>query len=424
MGAPTTYVYVDLEGTAQLAGRLWVTASKGRETATFEYDRRWLELDQRFALEPALALGPGPFHTQRGRALFGALGDAAPDHGRMLIGRAERRLAAADERRPRSLREIDYLLGVTDELRQGAVRFAASEGGAFLAEGGRETVPPLVELSRLLAASDHVLADQETDEDLRLLLAPGSSLGGARPKASVRDRDGTLLIAKFPSPADGYDVVRWEAVALALASKAGITVPEWKLETVSGRDVLLTRRFDRRGTVRIPFLSALSALGAIDGETRSYLEIADALRQHGAAVRQDLPELWRRIVFNVLISNTDDHLRNHAFLYGGPDGWRLSPAYDINPVPTDVRPRVLSTAIGAEEDFTASLALAMDVAGDFGLSAPRARAITAAVGGAVAGWRTEAARLRISTAETERMSSAFEHHDLAAALAGGPSAPG
>ncbi len=420
MSLPRAFVSIDLDGTTCSVGHLWITTARGRETSTFEYDERWLALDRRFALDPALPLGRGAFHSDHGRALFGALGDSAPDRwGRKLIARAERRRAAAEGRRPRSLHEVDYLLGVTDELRLGALRFSRTEGGAFLAESGRETVPPLVDLPRLLAASDRLLADEETDEDLRLLLAPGSSLGGARPKASVRDRDGTLLIAKFSTRTDDYNVVRWEALALSLARKAGIIVSDWRLESVSGRDVLLARRFDRSGRVRIPFLSAMSALGAVDGETRSYLEIADALRQAGAQVRNDLPALWRRVVFNVLISNTDDHLRNHAFLYAGPGGWQLSPAYDLNPVPTDIKPRVLSTAIGAEDDPTASLELAMGVAKDFGLAGREAHAIAAEVGRAVAGWREEAAHLGISAAETARMSSAFEHDDLDAALAAG-----
>lgn len=418
MTTPSAYVYVDLEGALHLVGRLWTTSAKGRETATFEYDDAWLAAPERFALEPALALGPGPFHTGAGRAIFGALGDSAPDRwGRTLIARGERRRAAAEGRRPRTLFEIDYLLGVNDEARPGALRFALTEGGPFVAEAGSNPVPPLVQLPRLLAATEHVLDEDETDEDLRLLLAPGSSLGGARPKASVRDKDGSLLIAKFPAKTDEVNVVRWEALALSLARRAGITVPDWRLESVADGDVLLVRRFDRTREMRIPFLSAFSMLGAGDREMRSYLEIADALRMHGAAVSEDLPALWRRIVFNVLISNTDDHLRNHGFLYAGPDGWRLSPAYDLNPVPVDIKPRVLSTAIGLDDDPTASLELALEVAREFTVSEEEAIATAASIGQAVAAWRDEAAALGIPPNEVERMSSAFEHDDLEAALA-------
>jgi serine/threonine-protein kinase HipA len=324
-----------------------VTSSRGRESATFEYTPEWLANEQRFALEPALELYSGPFLTRAGQALFGALGDSAPDRwGRTLIARSERRRAQAESRAPRTLREIDYLLAVNDELRQGALRFAAVEAGPYLAEGtGADSVPPLVNLPRLLAATDSVLAADESAEDLRLLLDPGASLGGARPKASVRGRDGSLLIAKFPAKTDPYNLVVWEAVALELARRSGIEVPLSQVVRVSDREVLLVNRFDRVDGSRIPFLSAMSALGASEREVHSYMEIADALRPYAAAAKEDLAALWRRIVFNVLISNTDDHLRNHAFVYVGTSGWRLSPAYDLNPVPTDIKPRMLSTSI-------------------------------------------------------------------------------
>jgi serine/threonine-protein kinase HipA len=204
-------------------------------------------------------------------------------------------------------------------------------------------------------------------------------------------------------------------VALALAKKAGIPVPAARVETVAKKPVLLLRRFDRDGKRRIPFLSAMSMLGAKDNETHSYLEIADALRQYGAAPRADMEALWRRIVFNILISNTDDHLRNHGFLYESSEGWRLSPAYDLNPVPTDIKPRILTTAIN-EDDSTASLALAMDVARYFELDAAKAREISKQVGKAVSQWRAEATRHGISKSETERMASAFEHEDMKAAV--------
>ena len=189
----------------------------------------------------------------------------------------------------------------------------------------------MIELPALLTASEHVYDEVETDEDLRLLLAPGSSLGGARPKASVRDRDGQLAIAKFPHHSDRISTVLWEAVALRLATEAGIVTAIGRIEKAAGRPVFLLRRFDREGARRRPFLSAMSMLGAADHETRSYLEIADAIQRYGATPTEDLHELWRRIVFSVLISNTDDHLRNHGFLYEGNRGWRLSPAYDLNP---------------------------------------------------------------------------------------------
>jgi serine/threonine-protein kinase HipA len=410
-------VYVDLQGTPQLVGRLWARMRKDRESATFEYDKDWLAHSERFSLEPALKLGPGPFHTPSDKPLFGAIGDSAPDRwGRVLMRRAERRRAEREGQTPRTVREIDYLLMVDDEARQGALRFAEREGGPFLAEHGPTKIPPLIELPRLLSAAEHVLSDTDSDEDLRLLLAPGSSLGGARPKASVRDRDGHLLIAKFPNKGDEVNTVLWEAVALTLAAKAGIPVPAWRLETVADRPVLLLRRFDREEGTRVPFLSAMSMLDAKDNETRSYLEFVDILRQHGAAPKEDMHALWRRIVFSILISNTDDHLRNHGFLWAGPAGWRLSPAYDLNPVPTDIKPRVLTTAIDLE-DGTASLKLALEVASYFELAADEARKIAAEVGKAVSTWRKVAAKFGVTAAEIGRMASAFEHEDSKAVVA-------
>jgi serine/threonine-protein kinase HipA len=267
----------------------------------------------------------------------------------------------------------------------------------------------------LLSATERVANEEEDDEDLRFLIVPGSSLGGARPKASVRDNDGHLALAKFPHREDDINVVLWEGVALSLASKAGIEVPDWRIEQIGGRSVILIRRFDRVESERIPFLSAMSMLGANDNEPHSYLEIADALRQYGAATKADLVELWRRIVFSVLVSNTDDHLRNHGFLYGSHEGWRLSPAYDINPVPVDIRPRVLSTSINLD-DPTASIDLAMETAEYYGLKPADAAHVAFEVAHAVSGWREEAARLGIAAREIERMASAFEHDDFKTAL--------
>ena len=409
-------VYVDLNGVPYLVGRLWARTRKNKEGATFEYDARWLEHRERFSLEPALKLGPGPFHTSADTPMFGAIGDSAPDRwGRGLMRRMERRRAEREKQTPRTLQEIDYLLQVDDEARQGALRFAEHEGGPFLREEGAKRTPPLIDLPELLSAAERVAEDKDTDEDLRLLLAPGSSLGGARPKASVRDKDGHLAIAKFPRRDDDNNAVLWESVSLVLARKAGIPVPDARIETVGNKPVLVLRRFDRRDGQRIPFLSSMSMLDARDNQTRSYMEIADALRQHGAAAKDDIRELWRRIVFNILISNTDDHLRNHGFLYEGPAGWRLSPAYDLNPVPVDIKPRILTTAIN-EDDNTASLDVAMSVAPYFELDDASARAHAGAVARAVATWRDEAARHGLSKPEIERMASAFEHADLEAGL--------
>jgi serine/threonine-protein kinase HipA len=416
-----TFVYIDLDGKPIKVGRLWSRIRKNRESATYEYDENWLKYPYRFALEPALYLGPGPFYTAPDKSMFGALGDSAPDRwGRLLMRRAERRRATKAGETPRTLREIDYLLRVDDETRQGALRFSQKEGSPFLAEHGPARIPSMIELPRLLSAVENLIDDTDSDEDLRFLLAPGSSLGGARPKASIRDHDAQLGIAKFSHKNDEMNKVLWEALALTLAAKAGITVPSWRIKTISQKPVLLLRRFDRTADGnRLPFISAMSMLDARDNEMHSYLELADALRRYGASPREDMHALWRRIVFNILISNTDDHLRNHGFLYEGPDGWRLSPAYDLNPVPTDIKPRILSTAIDLE-DSTASLVLAMEVAEYFQLNKNAANSIAEEVGKVVSAWRRQAASLGLKAVEIDRMASAFEHRDLYLALPKSP----
>ncbi len=410
------FVYVDLDGVQHLVGRLWLHNRKRVESATFRYDEEWLRNPARFPLEPALQMDAAPHHTTAGKSLFGAIGDSAPDRwGRALMMRSEARRARSAGETPRTLWEADYLLLVDDETRQGALRFSSQEGGAFVREVADHRTPPLIELPALLAASEHVYDEVETEEDLRLLLAPGSSLGGARPKASVRDRDGQLAIAKFPHHNDRIQTVLWEAVAFRLAAKAGIHTATARVVRAADRPVFLLRRFDREGATRRPFLSAMSMIGAANHETRSYLEIADAIQRYGAAPAEDLQELWRRIVFSVLISNTDDHLRNHGFLYEGNQGWRLSPAYDLNPVPVQFRPRILSTLID-EQSGDASVELALSVAEYFRLTPTQARQIAREVAKAVSQWRKAATALGIPSSETEIVASAFEHEDLAQAL--------
>ena len=410
--AEPIFVYVDLDQVPHLVGRLWMQVRKRVEAATFRYDDGWLRNPARFALEPALAMDPGPHHTSAGRSLFGAMGDSAPDRwGRALMVRSETIRARQADESPRTLWEADYLLQVDDETRQGALRFATREGGPFLRPAADRRTPPLVELPALLAASERAFEGTESEDELRLLLAPGSSLGGARPKASVRDRGGHLAIAKFPHHTDRVQAVLWEAVAYRLAASAGIRTANARVERAAGRPVLILRRFDRDGAARRPFLSAMSMLGAGDREVRSYLEMADAIQQHGAAPTEDLHELWRRILFSVLISNTDDHLRNHGFLHAGNQGWRLSPAYDLNPVPLQFRPRILSTYID-DRSGEASLDLALSVAEYFRLSPVEARQMAGEVAGAVSKWRPTARSLGVPAAELDLMASAFEHDDL------------
>ena len=404
-------VYIDLDRETVLVGRLWARERTGRETSSFVYDPSWIRRRGAFALAPSLSLTPGPHHSAKG--MLSAFSDSAPDAwGRKLMLRQERARSKKAGTAPRSLFDIDYLAGVDDRTRLGVLRFKDAGGGEFLSRNER-AVPPLIDLPKLLSATGRIERDRETDDDLLLVLAPGTSLGGARPKATVIDHNGHLLVAKFPKKDDDWPVTLWEAVLLTLAGKAGIEVPPWRLEVIAKKPVVLLTRFDRLdGDRRVPFMSAMTALDAADhSDQRSYLELVDALRQMGSQPEADAKQLWRRVVFNILVSNTDDHLRNHAFLRDAT-GWRLSPAYDMNPCPVDVRPRVHALAID-DTDPTASLDTALDVAPRYGLAVAEARAIASEVGAAVRTWRAVAKSFKLTAAQTERMSSAFDHADLA-----------
>src|SRR5579863_4624872 len=397
-------VHIDLEGRTRPVGLARSNKVRGNEAVLFEYALEWLADPDRFSIEPALALTRGGFAPPTGQSIFGSIGDSAPDTwGRRLMQRAERPLA-----------ESDYLLGVADETRLGALRFRWAGKDAFQAPL-RAGVPALVELGRLLAVTERILRDEETDEDLQLIFAPGSSLGGARPKASVIDQHGRLSFAKFPKETDDYSMETWEEIALRLAGRAGITTPSHELLQVGGKAVLLSRRFDRDRTIRIPFLSAMAMTGSKDGEHGSYPEIVDALTQHGAQAKTDAQALYRRVVFNVLISNVDDHLRNHGFLWLGKAGWSLSPVYDLNPVPTDLKARVLTTNIDLDEG-TCSIDLLEAASEYFGLGLVAARGIIKEVAVVTATWRETAKDAGAKSAEITRMASAFEHDDLKRAM--------
>lgn len=405
-------VHIDWQGNTVLVGKLWARSKGNRQTSTFEYVAEWIGRDDSFALAPDLPLSTGQFHSD---GLFNAFTDPAPDRwGRNLLARRERKAAQAEKRQPRTLLDIDYLTLVEDKNRLGALRFADTGTEEFLATSD-QPIPPLVNLGRLLSAATRIIDDKESDDDLTLLLAPGASLGGARPKAAVLDNDGQLMIAKFPSPTDDWPVPRWEAVAMDLARAAGVNVPPARLLTVLKRPIFVMGRFDRNEQgQRIPFISALTALGAADGDTRSYIELVDLIRQDGALPESDAAEIWRRMVFNILISNTDDHLRNHGYLRD-PAGWRLAPAYDLNPMPVDVKPRHHALTLN-ETDDASSIDTAYSVASYFGLKMPEAKKIAAEVGAAVLAWRDVAASHGLTSAQISRMESAFEHEDLAKAV--------
>lgn len=412
MGENRIGVYSALpgSGTPIRVGTLWSDGNRGRETARFEYDSAWIAHPQGYALEPTLPLVRGVQFTPRG--LFGSMADSAPDRwGRTLMKRAEAARARVEGVPPRRLSEADYLLRVNDEARQGALRYSLDGGASFMDNDAARAVPPLVELRRLQHAVDSTVEDNATDEDLRLLLAPGSSLGGAWPKACVRDERGRLCIAKFSRVNQEYDVVAWEAVALRLAGAAGLNVPPFRLETllVGGkrRHVLLVEKFDRGAAgERIPYISAMTMLDAGDGDRRSYLELVQGMLQHCIQPRRDLPELWRRVAFSLMVSNTDDHLRNHGFLRLQPGGWALSPLFDVNPTPPDVSPRVLTTPL-TPDGGDATRAALLECAGQFYLRAREAGEAWRQIERAVAGWRTVAAEYRIPKRERERMAAAF-----------------
>ena len=408
-------VHIDLEGQVRPLGILHRQASRRGETVTFEYDETWLGDANRFSIEPALTLTAGAFPPQAGQPIFGSIGDSAPDTwGRRLMQRAERRLAKREGRQVRTLGELHYLLGVADEARLGALRFRWRGEDVFQAPV-HEGVPALIELGRLLQITERIERDEETVEDLQLIFAPGSSLGGARPKASVIDQHGHLSIAKLPKESDDYSIETWEEIALRLAERAGIQTPVHALLHVAGKQVLLSRRFDRDNSWRIPFLSAMSMTGSRDGERGSYPELVDALTAHGAQAKEDAWQLYRRVVFNVLVSNVDDHLRNHGFLWSGQGGWILSPAYDLNPTPVDVKARILSTNIDLDEG-TCSVELLQETAEYFGLGTRQARTIIHEVAEVTRTWQAVAAEVGAKRAEITRMASAFEHEDLQAAL--------
>jgi serine/threonine-protein kinase HipA len=402
-GREPVEVTVEIDGQELVAGTLWVHEQRA-ETATFRYSDFYLTSPVSYDLDPALPKSAGVFQSPPGKPLFSAFADSAPDRwGQNLMRREERERAAAAKSTPRSLRSADFLLSVRDDVRQGAIRFR-HPGTRDYYSTHRNAVPRLIELSRLLHTVDHLGNDVDS-RDLRDLIDAGSSLGGARPKAAVIDMSGRLAIAKFPrSESDDWDVAGWEEVELRLARRSGLAVSDSRLSAVSGRHVLIVNRFDRSAGRRTGFASALTLLEATDGEQRSYLEIAEVVERHSPTPTSDLRELYRRIIFSILTGNTDDHLRNHAFLRRGR-GWALSPAYDLNPNPN--RPDRLSTAIDLD-DTKADIETVLAVSSYFRLHLAEARSEVASVRDATSGWRSVAADLNLPHREIELMAEAFE----------------
>ncbi len=395
-------------------GWLFATRARGKEVFSFEYDDEWLRSrsSRRAQLDPTLQLFAGPQYPSAGRPNFGLFLDSCPDRwGRVLMRRREAQMARATGRVARRLVESDYLLGVHDGHRMGALRFRA--GGPFLDDNDEFASPPWTSLRDLEHASLQIeREDAATDPDygrwLRMLIAPGGSLGGARPKASVTDEGGFLWIAKFPSRADSEDVGAWEWVVHELAEQAGVDVPEVQLRRFgSEHHTVLSRRFDRANSGRrLHFASAMTLLERRDGDDAdagaSYLELADLLIRSGARPAADLEQLWRRIAFFVCVSNTDDHLRNHGFLLT-QRGWTLAPAYDVNPEPHG---EGLKLNI-SESDNAQSLELVREVAPLFRVKKTRAEEILDEVIAAVRTWSDVAARQGLGRPARDRMSRAF-----------------
>lgn len=400
--------WMELRG-ARSMGVLHATRSRDKTIFAFEYDRAWLESGNAAALDPALRLFGGAQYVAPDRDNFGLFLDSSPDRwGRVLMKRREALRAREEGRTARPLDETDFLLGVFDGHRMGGLRFRVGDG-PFLDDDARLATPPWTRLRELEAASLRLeRAGVEDDPSygkwLAMLIAPGRSLGGARPKASVLDEQERLWIAKFPSEGDAHDLGAWERVLHVLAGRAGVTTAEATCRRFGGRHhTFISRRFDRSAGHRIHFASAMTLLERRDGEEgASYLGLAEVLMRDGAHAARDLEQLWRRIVFNVCVSNVDDHLRNHGFLLE-PKGWSLAPAYDMNPVAAGDG---LTLNI-SETDNAQDLELVRAIARSFRVAAPRVREILDEVRVAVRGWRAEAIALGIPRDEQDLMTDAF-----------------
>lgn len=394
-----------------LLGVLYVDLIKGKEAYSFEYDNNYLKSYMNLnLLDPDLSVYGGRQYPS-GKSIFGLFADASPDRwGRILMMKKERITAENEDRKPRKLNDSDFLLGVYDESRMGGLRFKLDPNGDFLSNDAQTAAPPWATLRNLEEASRQFENDETSlnEKWLDQLLRPGSSLGGARPKATVVDPDGGLWIAKFPSKNDENDTGAWEKVASDLARLCGLDVPESKVQKFSSLgSTFLVKRFDRDGERRIHFASAMTLLGKADGASAadgsSYLDLVSFIKAHGSRPKADLLELWKRIVFNMAISNTDDHLRNHAFIFE-KNGWTLSPLYDVNPVPYGDD---LSLNVN-EDDSRISVELAIDTAHYFGIKEDVAKQMANEILLTVKkNWERLAAHHGISKGKIEDMRPAF-----------------
>ncbi len=419
-------IQVYLGDTARRVGTLHFDAVGTRQRSAFAYEDSWLKVADRFALEPGLPLVAGPLYQRKTRdesVFHAAFADTEPDGWAkrvILRDHAKRRQEArraGQELETAQLNALDFLLAVDDSSRVGALRFKDEQGVFCRAfEAGRRTAPPLVELGRLLAATRAVETENETAADLAYLRGRGTSLGGMRPKCTVVDDDGRLSIGKFPSVNDERPVTKGEVLAMTLAKAAGIHAAETRLVESDGLPVALIRRFDRRDDGRrLMYVSAATLLGADCDGSRDhfYTEIVDAIRVHGADARADIEELWRRMAFSILITNVDDHLRNHGFIHANHGQWSLAPAFDINPFPE--RMRELKTWISEETGPEATIDALLSVIAYFRIPLVRAREILGETERAIADWRAQGQALGMTHRELEQFADAFEHPERQAA---------
>jgi len=405
-------VYAHWQGIARPVkmGILSAQETRGHLAWSFAFEKDWLNAHSQLQLDPDLGWFTGPQYSKDDKPNFGMYLDSMPDTwGRTLMKKREA-LLKPESKKARRLTDIDYLLGVYDPARMGGLRFKLGEDGPFLDDDDEASIPPVTDVRELQVGADLVESDKDSEavrKWLRILLAPGSSLGGARPKSSVLDENGELWIAKFPSRQDTSDKGAWEYVAWELAKSAGITVPEAKIEHITGKHhTFFSKRFDRVGEVRIHFASAMTMTGHFETGIRtyspSYLELAEFIQFNGASPDKDLHELWRRIVFNIAISNTDDHLRNHGFIIA-EDGWRLSPAYDMNPS-TDKTGLALNIDLELNAlDYN----LARSVGEYFNLNKNEMKTIIEEVQEVVYSWEEVASKVGIPPAQRRLMEAAF-----------------
>lgn len=413
MAFRSVYVYGDWDELPEcmLMGQLHSELLRGKEIFSFEYAEDWLSSNFAQMLDPDLVFTKGLQYLSDEKTNFGLFLDSSPDRwGRVLLRRREAALARLEKRVSNNLTELDFLLGVFDGNRMGGLRFKRTLDGPFLDDNKQYAVPAWTSLRELAQISLRLEQEEAINDPsylhwLNLLVAPGSSLGGARPKASVADEKGHLWIAKFPSGQDTFDVGGWELVTYRLAKKAGIVMSEAKAEIYSSKQhTFLTKRFDRTNLgKRKHFASAMTLLGYSDGQDgASYLELADFIMVQGANVQADLAQLWLRIAFSIAVSNVDDHLRNHGFFWD-KSGWILSPAYDINPVETGKGLHLNISDVDNALDWN----LLRETASFFRLDSEIAESIINEVKLAVQGWEKEAKALGISTMERELKSNAF-----------------